>query len=72
MLGYFWHCRGGAVIDSYLADVHRTGDSDTQAIYMNDGPGPYLIQNNFLSAAGENSIGGGGVGLDYRHDFRAM
>ena len=47
-----------AVIDSYLSDCHELG-SDSQAIAIWNGPGPFKIVNNYLEAAGENVIFGG-------------
>ena len=47
-----------AIINSYISDVHSAG-SDSQAIAGWNGSGPYLIQNNFLEAAGENVLFGG-------------
>lgn len=46
------------VVDSWLADFKMTGD-DSQAIIGWEGPGPYLIRNNYLEAAGENLMFGG-------------
>ena len=46
-----------AVVDSYISEIHFTGDS--QAILMYAG-GPKLIQNNFLEATTENILTGGG------------
>lgn len=48
-----------AVINSYLSDFHEIG-ADTQAILGWLGPGPYKISNNYLEAAGENIMFGGG------------
>jgi hypothetical protein len=48
----------GAVVDSYFSEFHQYG-SDSQAIAVWNGPGPFLIQNNFLSAASENVMFGG-------------
>ena len=48
-----------AVIDSYLSDCHELG-SDSQAIAIWNGPGPFKIVNNYLEAAGENILVGGG------------
>jgi hypothetical protein len=46
------------VRDSRLSDCHALG-SDSQAILGCNGPGPFLIENNFLSGAGENVMFGG-------------
>lgn len=48
-----------AVIDCYISEIHVVGQ-DTQAFYSGRGIGPYKIVNNFLSAAGENLLIGGG------------
>jgi GT2 family glycosyltransferase len=48
-----------AVLDSYLSDFKDASD-DSQAIAGWDGPGPFLILNNYLEAAGENVLFGGG------------
>lgn len=50
--------RRNAVIDSYLESFQATWQ-DTQAILIFNGPGPYKIVNNFLSATGENIMLGG-------------
>jgi hypothetical protein len=47
------------VIDSWLSDFKEQG-SDSQAIAGWSGPGPFLIRNNHLEAAGENIMFGGG------------
>jgi Carbohydrate binding module (family 6)/Right handed beta helix region len=46
------------VINSYFADF-KGRNVDTQAICGWNGPGPYLIENNYLEAAGENVMFGG-------------
>jgi hypothetical protein len=46
------------VVDSWLADFKMAG-GDSQAIIGWEGPGPYLIRNNYLEAAGENLMFGG-------------
>jgi hypothetical protein len=47
-----------AIIDSWISECHAIG-LDSQAIAGWNGPGPYLIENNFLAAAGENIMFGG-------------
>jgi hypothetical protein len=47
-----------SIIGSYVADIKATGQ-DSQAVAGWNGPGPYLIENNYLEAAGENFILGG-------------
>jgi hypothetical protein len=63
----FGSSRYVAVVDSYFSDFHciaRSGScTDSQAIGGGNGEhpmGPYKIVNNFLEAAGENVIFGGG------------
>ncbi len=48
-----------AVVNSWLSDCHAKG-FDSQAIEGWNGPGPFLIENNFLAGAGENVMFGGG------------
>lgn len=47
-----------AVVDSWISDCHAAG-FDSQAIAGWNGPGPYLIENNYLEGAGENVMFGG-------------
>ena len=44
--------------DSYISDMKGVG-FDTQAIAGWNGPGPYIIENNYLEGAGENVLFGG-------------
>ena len=44
--------------DSWISNCHAKG-SDSQAIEGWNGPGPYLIENNFVGGAGENIMFGG-------------
>ena len=46
------------VINSYISDIKGVNE-DTQAIAGWNGPGPYLIDNNYVEAAGENILFGG-------------
>jgi hypothetical protein len=46
------------IVDSYIAECKGVGN-DTQAIGGWNGPGPYLIENNYLEGAGENVMFGG-------------
>jgi hypothetical protein len=46
------------ILNSYVSDIKGVSQ-DTQAIAGWNGPGPYLIQNNYLEAAGENVLFGG-------------
>jgi hypothetical protein len=47
-----------SIINSDIFGIMKQGQ-DTQAIGGSRGPGPYLIQNNYLSAGGETLIFGG-------------
>jgi hypothetical protein len=46
------------VTGSYISDIKGAGQ-DTQAIAGWNGPGPFLIDNNYLEASGENFMLGG-------------
>jgi hypothetical protein len=46
------------ITGSYISDIKAVGQ-DTQAIAGWNGPGPFLIANNYLEAAGENVMFGG-------------
>src|SRR5262245_42080705 len=46
------------VLNSYFKDFKGV-NQDTQAIAGWNGPGPFLIENNYLEAAGENIMFGG-------------
>jgi predicted outer membrane repeat protein len=50
-----------AVLDSLINEIHQSG-SDSQCIFSSSSPGPMLIRNNRLEAAGENIIFGGAQG----------
>jgi len=63
------HVRYVAIVDSYFSDFHcvaKTGGCvDSQAIAggLGDDPmGPFKVVNNFLEAAAENFLMGGGEG----------
>lgn len=71
-----------AIVDSFFSDFHcvaRTGAcTDAQAIFggLGDSPmGPYKIVNNFLEAAAENILFGGGAAtvapadIEIRHNY---
>jgi len=47
-----------AIRDSFIAECKTVGQ-DSQAIGGWNGPGPYVIENNYLEAAGENVLLGG-------------
>ncbi len=51
-----------AVVDSYISEIHAPG-VDSQAICGWNGPGPFRIENNFLSASTENVMFGGAAGF---------
>ena len=57
--GVLLNSASSAVIDSYVGEIHVAGH-DSQAILGFNGPGPFKIENNFLEAAGENIMFGGG------------
>lgn len=46
------------ISNSYVAEIKAKGQ-DTQAIAGWNGPGPYVIENNYLEGAGENFLLGG-------------
>jgi hypothetical protein len=48
----------GVVTNSYLSGFWQTGQ-DSQAVAIFNGPGPLLVQNNYLEASGENFMSGG-------------
>jgi hypothetical protein len=49
-----------ALVDSFVSDIHY-GQTDSQAVGGAAGTGPYKIVNNYLEAAGENILFGGGA-----------
>jgi cellulose synthase/poly-beta-1,6-N-acetylglucosamine synthase-like glycosyltransferase len=57
--GVALNARDAAVIDSHFSDFKEEG-RDSQAIGGWSGPGPFKIANNYLEAAGENVMFGGG------------
>jgi hypothetical protein len=46
------------IVNSYISDIKAT-NQDAQAIAGWNGPGPFLIENNYLEASGENFMLGG-------------
>lgn len=58
--GIAMNSRHTAVIDSYFSEFKTVGD-EAQAIAGWKGPGPYKLENNYLEAAGEGVLFGGGV-----------
>jgi hypothetical protein len=47
-----------AVVDSYCDEIHSNGQ-DSQCLASWNGPGPFLIQNNFVQAGAEDILFGG-------------
>jgi hypothetical protein len=65
------------ISDSHISDCKGVGN-DTQAICGWNGPGPYVIENNYLEGAGENVMFGGADpaipdlvadGITFRHNL---
>ena len=56
--GIALHSRDTAVINSYVSGCKAIGQ-DAQAISGFNGPGNYLIENNYIEGAGENFLLGG-------------
>lgn len=56
--GIALNARYAAVIDSYLTEFKKVGE-DSQAISAWNSPGPFLLENDYLEAAGENTMFGG-------------
>lgn len=56
--GVTMHGRNLAIVDSWVSDFKENG-ADSQAVWSANGTGPLKIQNNYLSAAGENLMFGG-------------
>ena len=48
-----------SILGSYIADMKAVGE-EAQAINGWNGPGPFVITNNYLEGAGENILFGGG------------
>jgi hypothetical protein len=46
------------IVGSHISDI-KSSSQDAQAIAGWNGPGPYLIENNYLEASGENFMLGG-------------
>lgn len=57
--GVLLNSASSAVVDSHISEIHVAGH-DSQAILGYNGPGPFKIVNNYLEAAGENIMFGGG------------
>lgn len=56
--GIALNARSVVIRNSHISDIKGVG-MDTQAIGGWNGPGPFLIENNYLEAAGENVMLGG-------------
>ncbi len=56
--GIALNSRDTSIINSYISDCKAVGQ-DSQAIQGHNGPGNYLIENNYLEGAGENFMLGG-------------
>ena len=56
--GIYANTQAFGMVDSYCDEIVDSG-ADSQCIIAVNGIGPYLIQNNFLQAAGENIMFGG-------------
>jgi hypothetical protein len=56
--GVEMQCEYCAVINSYISEIHWVG-IEAQAIGGWNSTGPWLVDNNYLSAAGENILVGG-------------
>jgi len=57
-VGIDMNAREIAVLDSYISDIHEKG-SDSQALLVWNGTGPFKIINNYLEGSGENVMFGG-------------
>lgn len=56
--GVVLNSASSAVVDSRIDEIHSPVE-DSQAIIGWNGPGPFKITNNYLEAAGENTMFGG-------------
>lgn len=56
--GVTMHGSNVAVIDSYISDIHEVG-REAQALACWNGPGPFMITNDYLEAAGQGILFGG-------------
>jgi len=56
--GIALNSRDTQILNSYIADIKAVGQ-DAQALGGYNGPGNYLIENNYLEGAGENFLIGG-------------
>jgi hypothetical protein len=53
-------CAGFSLLDSYIDGYNHPTPDDAQAFITTNSPGPFLIQNCYLVATGENLLFGGG------------
>jgi hypothetical protein len=56
--GIYMDFQSVGIVDSYCDEIHYNG-SDSQCFLSTNGPGPFLIQNNFIQAESENIMFGG-------------
>jgi len=60
--GVWLNSANTAIVNSFIADIHSsTQNVEGHAIGIVNGPGPFKIVNNYLSAGGECILIGGGV-----------
>ena len=52
------HCSGVTIMRNHIENIARVGQ-DTQGVYGVNGSGPFVIENNYIEAAGENIMFGG-------------
>ena len=56
--GIALNAAGTTIVNSYISDIKHP-DVEAQAIAGWNGPGPFIIENNYLEATGENVMFGG-------------
>ena len=80
--GVLLNSASSIVVNSHISEIHVAG-YDSQAILGYNGPGPFKIVNNYLEAAGENIMFGGGdpriaglvpsdIEIRYNHLFKPL
>lgn len=52
------HCSGVTIARNHIENIARVGQ-DTQGVYAVNGSGPFVIEDNYIEAAGENIMFGG-------------
>src|SRR5678816_3204690 len=52
------HGKNLSILESRVLNFFEIG-RESQAVWIHNGPGPYLVENNYLEASGENIITGG-------------